>query len=187
MPLLMENEASSDEVSFYQGVLRHFEGDRIFHTSDFFHQETERINDILKDEFGDQVYRGFFVAHIMFELLLDKILIQHEPSLLSEFYEHLEARPVSEYLRLTEWVTRVKMPSYDGFLKKFMQKRFLYRYTDWQHVIYILKRIVLGVGVQEISYLHSPNFLDRMMEYEADLSLRCIPSLAELNEQLCKV
>ena len=105
MPLLMENEATPEEVSFYQGVLRHFEGDRIFHTSHFFERETGQINDILKETFQERVGRGFFVAHILFELLLDKILIQDDPSLLSEFYGHLTARPIQEYVRLTEWVT----------------------------------------------------------------------------------
>ncbi|MEM7370531.1 MAG: hypothetical protein AAF587_18110 [Bacteroidota bacterium] len=187
MPLLMENEATPDEISFYQGVLRHFEGDRIFHTSTFFEEETGRINEILHDAFGDQVERGFFIAHILFELLLDKILIQHDSSLLTEFYHHLTARPVKEYVRLTEWVTRVPMPSYDGFLKKFIRKRYLYRYTDWEHVIYILKRIVMGVGIQKVEYLHSSTFLNEMLAYESELSMRSIPSMANLNDQLCKV
>ena len=79
------------------------------------------------------------------------------------------------------------MPSYDGFLARFVEKKYLYRYTDWEHVIYILKRILLGVGIRKVDYLHEPVFLERMLVYETELSSRCFHSLGQLNDQLCKV
>jgi hypothetical protein len=188
LPLPMENEASPEELSFYQGVLRHFEVDKIFHTSPFFYTETKEINRRLHAVFPDgEMKRGFFVSHVLFELLLDKLLIQQDPTLLPDFYRHLTTYPLQEYVKLTEWVTGVPMPSYEGFLGKFIEKQYLYRYTDWQHVIYILKRIVLGVGIKEVAYLHDPRFLSVMEAYEEELKERHLAAFTRLNEQLCEV
>ena len=113
MPLIMENEATKGEISFYNGVIRHFEVDKLFHTSDFFYSETEKIKNLLQEEFGkDHVPRAFFVAHVLFELILDRILIHHNNTLLPTFYDHLSRFPIKEYVRLTEWVTHTPMPAY---------------------------------------------------------------------------
>lgn len=188
MPLIMENEASQDEISFYNGVMRHFEADRIFHSSDFFTEETHFIARLIESTFEKPEYeRTFFVAHILFELLLDKILIQQDQTLVPEFYRHLETYPVHELVRLTEWVTHTPMPSYDSFLKKFMSKKYLSNYVDPAHVCYILRRIVQGVGIQHVTYLQSPKFLGMVEEYEEELSGRCYAGFEYLNQQLLKV
>lgn len=188
LPLPMENEATPAELSFYQGALRHFEVDRLFHTSDFFYEETHRISERLKLAFPNgEVKRGFFVAHILLELLLDKLLIEDDPSIIPDFYGHLTHHPLEEYVKLTEWVTRVPMPSYQGFLNKFITKRYLALYTDWQQVLYILKRIVMGVGIREVDYLHDPRFLSEMQAYEAGLHTRYRSGFAKLNDQLVEV
>ncbi|MEZ4826017.1 MAG: hypothetical protein R3C61_06945 [Bacteroidia bacterium] len=188
MPLIMENEATAGEISFYNGVMRHFEADRIFHTSPFFYEETHIIARLIERNFKEGVYkRAFFVGHVLFELLLDKILIQDDDTLVSDFYRHLESYPVQELVRLTEWVTHTAMPSYDGFLRKFFTKKYLTSYVDPEHVAYVLRRIVQGVGIAEISYIQSPRFLAMMETYEAGLALRCYPAFSQLNEKLCKV
>ncbi|MCB0838264.1 MAG: hypothetical protein KDD63_22360 [Bacteroidetes bacterium] len=188
MPLLMENEATVEEISFYNGVIRHFEVDKVFHTSDFFYRETDKIKDLLHDTFGtDQVYRGFFVAHVLFELILDKILISHDSNLLPSFYEHLERYPIKEYVRLTEWVTHTPMPAYDAFLKRFIKKKYLYDYADWEHILYIIRKIVQGVGINQFEYLHSPGLISILDAYEKELAIYCFDEFSLLNEQLIKV
>ncbi|MDX2249937.1 MAG: hypothetical protein SF052_24345 [Bacteroidia bacterium] len=188
MPLIMENVATEGEISFYNGVMRHFEADRIFHTSTFFLTETHTLSRLIEKTFNEGQYRrAFFVAHVLFELLLDKILIQNDDTLVPEFYNHLQAYPVEEIVRLTEWVTHTSMPSYDGFLKKFIRKKYLYNYVDPMQVCYILRRIVQGVGISQVSYLHSARFLQMIHQYEESLSGRCYTAFEHLNEQLLKV
>ncbi|MEO1451190.1 MAG: hypothetical protein AAFV07_16790, partial [Bacteroidota bacterium] len=110
MPLIMENEATQEELSFYNGVMRHFEVDRIFHTSEFFKSEVKLLCDAFTYHLGEKVVkRDYFVAHILFELTLDKVLIQQNAFLIDDFYAHLESRPLEELVRLTEWVTHTPM------------------------------------------------------------------------------
>ncbi|MEL6672152.1 MAG: hypothetical protein AAFR61_08160 [Bacteroidota bacterium] len=188
LPILRENDATPAEVSFYHGVLRHFEVDRIFHTSPFFKEESGLLTSMLQENFEKgTVKRAFFVAHVAFELILDKILIQEDPQLTPSFYSHLEKFPIEEYVKLTEWVTKQKLPSYQAFMQRFVDKKYLYHYVDWEHLFYVLKRIMIGVGILEVNYLHSETFLDLMREYEAGLKDRCYPAFARLNEQLIEV
>lgn len=188
MPLIMENEATQEELSFYNGVMRHFEVDRIFHTSTFFHAEVKLLCQAFAEKIGKGVVkRDFFVAHILFELALDKVLIQQDPSLIDDFYAHLESRPLEELVRLTEWVTHTPMPSYDGYLTKFMRRRYLSNYADWEHVLFILKRIMQGVGISETHYLFSSEFRQLVESYEEGLAERCPFRLRELYSQLVPI
>lgn len=188
LPLIMENESSEDEISFYNGLLRHFEVDRIFHTSDFFYSETARITKLLQETFpADELSRTFFVAHVLFELVLDKILIQQDPNLLTSFYSHFDSRSISTFVQLTEWATHTPMPRYDDFLQKFLKKKYLYNYTDWRHVTYILKRIMQGVGISKVDYLLDERFISMAEAYEEELTGRMPSAFAWLNDQLYTV
>ena len=131
MPLLMENHASAAEVNFYNGALRHLEVDRVFHTSPFFAKETEILSQLFKERFAEgTIHRSYFLAHILFELMLDRVMMQDDPSLLSSYYGHWDKVPIPEVIRLTEWVTGKKLPVYEKFLKKFVHKKYLYHYQQ---------------------------------------------------------
>lgn len=188
MPLIMEHEGTQAELSFYNGVMRHFEVDRIFHTSDFFKQEVRILCDEFNQVVGERkVQRDFFVAHILFELALDKVLIHQNSTLVDDFYTHLNSRSLDEIVRLTEWVTHTPMPSYNGYLRKFIHRKYLYNYTDWEHVLFILKRIIQGVGIRDTQYLFQPAFRELVERYEAGLAERSPFRLRELYAQLVPI
>ena len=147
MPQMEEDASTPGQISFYKGVMRHFEGDRIFHSSDFFHTETAIITQHLKHSFlSGEVERSFFVAHIALELILDKVLIQTYHDLAPDFYAHLERYPVAEHVKMAEWITQTSLSAYGGFLEKFFTKKYIYSYRDWDHVIYVLKTDYAGCG-----------------------------------------
>lgn len=185
MPLLMENDASRAEISFYNGVMRHFEVDRIFHTSSFFRRETELLTRILQDTFGpENTPRAFFVSHILLELILDRILIVRHSSLLYSFYRHFETKDVGQLVELTEWVARRRLPGYSDFLKRFAEKQFLYNYSHWDFLIDVTFHILKKVGVGEAHYLRSNQFLAMIHSYESSLSRRVPKALEELSQML---
>ena len=184
LPLLMEKEALPAEVSFYHGVLRHFEVDALFHSSAFFHEETGRISQLLRATFpGFGFHRLFFVSHVLFELLLDKILIDQDPNLLPEYFRHFEQQP-AQVAQLTQWITRTEIPGYDNYFEKFVQRKHLYLYSDWKYVIYVLKRILQRVPIAKFSYLDDPRFLTAIRAYEVELTARCFPAFADYARQL---
>jgi hypothetical protein len=188
LPLIMENDATTAETSFYNGVLRHLEVDRVFHSSTFFEYETGELGRLFKQHFAPgAVPRSFFVAHVMFELVLDKVLIQADPSLLPAYYRHLESCCVEQVVQLTEWITSTPMPGYDGFLGRFISKKVLYQYTDWAHVIYVLQRLLERVGVDTHEFLDTDAFLDLAHVYEQGLSQRHHRALQSFGQDLVRL
>jgi hypothetical protein len=188
LPLIMENEATPAEISFYHGIVRHLEVDRVFHSSSFFEYETAEISRLLKLHFAEEaVSRRFFVAHVMFELVLDKVLIQADPSLLPAYYSHLESCDMDQIVQLTEWITATPMPGYDGFVGKFIHKKFLYQYTDWNHVIYVLRRLLERVGVDTHEFLDTEAFMSLAKTYEAGLNRRYLKALQGFGQGLVRL
>jgi hypothetical protein len=178
-------DLSPEQQSFLKGVIRHFDGDKVFHSSEFFFNETHLLAVMLRERFGKfSVPRSFFVSHIMLELIIDKVLIQRDPSILGDYYSNFEQHSPSEIAKLTEWIADAPLPNYADFIEKFMERKFLYRYTDWGYVTYVLKRILQRVGVEEMGYLESADFLEVMNTYEAHLESMYLPRLAELGERL---
>lgn len=188
LPLLMENEASPAQISFYNGVLRHFEVDALFHSSAFFEEETRHITRLMRDTFpGYGFHRLFFVSHVLFELLLDKILIDQHPGLLPDYFRHFEAQNPEHVAQMTQWVTRTEIPGYENYFHKFVQRKHLYLYSDWKYVIYVLKRILQRVRISKFSYLDEPRFLSVIRAYETELTDRCFFAFTDLTRQLERV
>ncbi|TAE59623.1 MAG: hypothetical protein EAZ89_02330 [Bacteroidetes bacterium] len=174
-----------ESAGFYAGVMRHFQVDKMFHSSPFFTRETGRISAMIQERFRpEELSRVFFVAHVLLELTLDKILIQRDPKLLPDFYRHLERASLDNVVSLTEWITHTGMPGYLPFLNRFVRRKTLYQYTDWQSVVYILRRMMQGVGVAEVEYLHSPRFDQLLRSYEAELSAHCFEAFDDFKRTL---
>lgn len=185
LPILMETDTRENQVQFYNGVLRHFEVDRLFHSSPFFQQETRFLSQELRFTFGnDQIERAYFVAHILLELILDRVLIRRHKDLVQNFYDHFQERDVPELVEYTEWVAQEKMPGYGDFLRQFASKQFLYRYVDLRYLANVLDSILLRVGIEHRSFLRQKAFIDFMKTYENRLSDLYLPAMDAFSEEL---
>lgn len=181
LPLM--SHPSPDYLTFYQGVLRHFETDRIFHNCEFFHTQTAYISQFLKAEFTDKgMKRAFFVAHVLLELMIDKVLIQQDANLVKDFYTHFETLGIPEIAHLTEAVVSKPTQQYSDFLGRFISHKYLFHYSEYEYIVYVLKRIVRRVNIEEVNYMDSPEFLAFLVSYEQALT----PQIAGLYDYLHK-
>ena len=178
------SDARPEADSFFKGVVRHFEVDRIFHSSDFFYRETHFLAQLLRERFGDQVKRSNFVAHILLELILDRVLILRHNDLLFSFYSHFERSDVPELVELTEWIVQQTIPGYGEFLEQFAQKRFLYRYVNQWYLIRVLKGILAQIGIRNATYLDSEEFMTIFESYEQRLEYLSESALEEFSHTL---
>lgn len=154
LPLTPEGE------TFALGVARHFKADDAFHSSPFFAEETAFINDQLKQNFITQNnQRKFFLAHVLLELVLDKVLINNYPDIIDEYYAHFAVTfPYSPVKRYTETISRHPLPNYEHFLEKFVQGRFLQHYNKADHIVYVLRRVLRRAGVSDPTFLDDAAF-----------------------------
>lgn len=154
-----------------KGVERHFLADRIFHSSEFFTAETQFLSRSFADNFMDgDVPRKYFIAHVLLELMLDKVLIDNNPGLLEEYYHQFdEPDDFGEIHAATELISGRDLPNYDHFLQKFSENRYLYHYRRWDHIVYVLSRIMRRVNIEAREFLVDERFQHIMEQYEERL------------------
>ena len=154
-----------------KGIERHFEADRIFHSSPFFTYETGEISRELTHRFPNGgVPRKYFIAHVLLELVLDKVLISDYPDLLNKYYAQFQkAAPFEDTQRFTEIICKRPLPNYAHFLQKFLENKYLFQYRHWDHINYVLGRILRRVSIEERAFLDDPRFRDLMKDFEGDL------------------
>ena len=188
MPEVLPEHLSLPQLAFYTGVQRHFEADAVFHTCDFFLEETRELVSRLRVHFEEeQLPRSYFLAHILVELILDKVLMKAHPEILPEFYGHLGSIPYQEQLLLTEWVCGTPMHRYQAYMMRFLEKQYLYDYAEWRHILFVMRRILDKVNISTGDTLHHPNMLRVLREYESKL-MDTWPSLfQEMNQKMQKL
>ncbi|MFN0202459.1 MAG: hypothetical protein ACKVTZ_13120 [Bacteroidia bacterium] len=176
---------SSTDYAFLQGVLRHFEVDAVFHSCQFFEEETQFISLQLKEIFGDVARRRFFVAHILLELLIDKILIAQNPNLVDDFYLRFEKIGIPPLVQMSEALALMPLPSYDNFLEKFLSNQYLYHYSEAEYICFVLKRLLHRVHIEDNHYIDTPEFLQLLEDYEKRLEIS-LPQLFDFLSQNIK-
>jgi hypothetical protein len=156
------------EPQFLLGLERHFHADRVFHSSTLFSEETHFLSRLMAERFPEQdLPRKYFIAHILLELLLDKVLIHHDPAILPDYYAHFERlAPYADLRHGTEIVSAHPMTNYEHFLQKFVENKYLYHYTKYDHLIYILRRLLRRVGIEHSHFLDDPRFEQLMHDFE---------------------
>lgn len=165
-----QSQLQKEAVPFYEGVHRHYAVDKIFHSCDFFKEETDAISQFLYTLFKkDEVHRVFFVAHVLLELMIDKILIEQDDDLVPNFYVHLENVGAVNLAKITQEFIQKPIIGYDAFLQRFIQNRYLVHYNKYDYIIFVLKQIVGRVGIKETLYMDSPIFLNFLVAYQKEL------------------
>jgi hypothetical protein len=141
---------SKEHISLFEGCLKHYESDKRFHASGFFAFHQEELNQLVKSApLSAQVQRRWFIAHVLFELLLDQLLVKQNVETVDRFYTSLdliEAETLQTYLELFQ----AKNP--EEFINRFghfLTVRYIYYYSDTNKLVYSLSRIMLRAGLDE--------------------------------------
>ncbi len=134
------------------GCQQHYAADKIFHASAFFEWGTHVCTEAVKQTpFESKVERRWFIGHILFELLLDRILMRHKPSVANDFYSQLNAL---DQTKLLQFISLHEHNNKDNFLKfyaHFRKVAYIKNYTDNNLFAYSLSRIILKVGLPALT------------------------------------
>lgn len=173
-----ENQSFTvEQRMFLAGVKRHFLADALFHSSEFFSKETARITQGMNESLAHvEIPRKFFLAHILVELILDRVIMRDHPNIIVDYYHHFDITSMAEVKRTTEFVAGHDLPNYGHFLNKFKENRYLLHYLEWDHIAFVVKMILKRVGIESHTFIESPGFFELLAVYESGLLLR-YPSL----------
>lgn len=146
----VQQERLNDEArELFLGSCKHLERDHVFHRSDFFTKSEEQLKILFKShQLGLHIPRVWLAAHLVLELMLDRVLMKNHPELLDSFYESLEGT-AGESLGVFLHAGNIG-GNHDDFHQgwaRFLELKYLYHYTDDDAFTYSLMRIYMRSGV----------------------------------------
>lgn len=152
---MMPNEIKDSPIfqSIFEGAHRHLNADKRFHGSPFFQYYAEKCTDLVKQiSFFEEVNRRWFIGHILFEMLLDRLLVQHFPTVAPFFYQELRKIKNEDFIQFIK-AFGAKEPErvWTGF-EHFRQAGYIANYPDNNLFAYSLSRVLMRVGLPPLSF-----------------------------------
>lgn len=141
-----------EHESIHQGALRHIQSDKLFHASAFFESNNQLFNQLIKDTpFSPALHRKWFIAHILFELMLDRIFVKYQPNLVNQFYDDLLSIDTQVLKSYLENMGASQSDRYMERFRHFREVQFIRYYIDNNKLLYSLNRIMIRVNLPELS------------------------------------
>lgn len=136
--------------NLHQGCRQHYTSDKHFHGSGFFDAHQDAFNRLVKNAaLSDQVDRRWFIAHVLFELMLDRMIVKHHPEIVDDFY--LAMDEINHGI-LKDYLLAFGARNPEAFLIRFghfCAVRYIYLYADTNKLVYSLSRIMMRAGLKE--------------------------------------
>jgi hypothetical protein len=173
-----------DDLCLADGMLQHLDDDDRFHRcTRFMIMESElsvRFRRIMPDPYD---HRPPFLGHIVTELLLDSIIAEQMPEILSGYYSAMAEVSPNHVQQLVNRLATRTTDQLAGFIHKFRSAQFLYDYADDSRLLgrlnQVLRRVTLPLlDEQSLSVLRDSRVLVRI---HADELLQAVenPACAE--------
>ncbi|MES2690651.1 MAG: hypothetical protein V4658_09630 [Bacteroidota bacterium] len=171
------------QQQFYEGCEAHYRGDKYFHSSPFFKMVLDHSNRLINESpFSDSVQRKWFLAHILGELMIDRILVKNYPEQLEGFYDSLnraDDNELADFLRLNGME---KIEVFFDFFNHFRKVQYIYYYADNNKFVYSLNRIMIQAGVGALTESDQDVLLNTTLKLEEVLSADVMTLVEQLIE-----
>lgn len=162
---------SSQNEQFFKGCTAHYAADKKFHASAFFNDLLNQSSSLINGApFSANLNRKWFLAHILAELMLDRILVKKFPKMLNDFYISLQAIDDIQLAEFLKLYGLVDLDSFFEFFNHFRKVQYIYYYTDNNKFVYSLNRIMIKAGVSAIDDLDQLVLQDVILQLEEKLT-----------------
>jgi hypothetical protein len=175
------NDEFSNQKSraLWEGIKQHLDTDKIFHNSDFFRIQTKDIRILLeKNGLKDKGIKLYFLAHIILELLLDRLILKSCPGIADRFYTDL--------ILIEEDFIRAELDSctiqdnsrFFEIFSRFKASRYLYHYLDDKRLLLSINRISERAKQSPMNNEMNKRMMSSILEAERNLQ-RLFPGFFE--------
>ena len=167
-----------------RGVLVHLETDRLFHQSAYFEQKTALLKNLLRSNSLFDKYL-FFYAHLLLELMLDRIIMKVKPAMATTFYNHLNfinKATISDYFRYKG--IDAGIDRFMQFFDRFRESQYLLQYVDNEGFIFALERTTMRIGLPAFKKTEKKQFINLLNEIETTLSTDYLSIFNEIENQV---
>lgn len=95
--------------------------------------------------------KDFFVGHILVELLLDKVLLDKEPTLADSFYDIFKNVELDRLLKYLRYFGLMDDELFVHGFEKFLELEYLKTYTSHENVVYAVDKVVQRTGLEPLT------------------------------------
>jgi hypothetical protein len=143
-------DLSANEIQLQLGCKAHLQADKLFHPSAFFKKYSDIVNHELQQfEPLAHINRKWFLAHILMEMMIDRLLVKFFPTVCHSFYHDLNQIDTKI---LHQFVLRFSNKSIEPFIKQFdhfCEVRYLFGYAVDDSFVYSVARVFkYGSGIE---------------------------------------
>ena len=144
----------SDDSQLQQlaaGILRHIDDDQWFHTTAAFVEVNLQLAVQLRERLpGDRGFRPMFLGHILIEIFLDAVWLEHSPELAGRYYEIFSSLPGEVIEDQTSKILGRSTAPLAATWQRFGESRFLYDYADPTSLLVRLNQVMRRVKLREL-------------------------------------
>jgi hypothetical protein len=170
-----ENQAYLYQLN--RGSARHFQSDATFHNSVFFKHHTELLDGMFtRFEFPRKNQRIWFLSHILFEILMDRVLITLYPKKLEDFYSSLREADLAVVVEFLAQSGKDGSTRFSNFWKGFIEANYMQHYVKDESFLYSINRVITRAKQPELTAAQSEALIKIVHEMEKDLAHN-IPNL----------
>lgn len=163
-------------ASMNDGCNKHFASDRKFHNWMTFVDLTNKATDMIRESGDKDINRDYFITHIMVEILLDKILLDQNPTLADDFYAMIDSVEMDWILKFMRYAGLQDDELWKGQHKRFMKAAFLKSYTSVENVVAAVEGVCANLGMIELNDDQRNLLIEICEAIESELA-RCIDAL----------
>lgn len=139
--------------SILAGCYTHMEDDKKFHGSSFFNEGSAACLNAIKANVDlVMVERKWFLGHILFEMLMDRLLVRHYYGIGKQFYADFKLVELSV---LDGFLNLQGVKETEKLLRMFYYFRetgYILNYTDNNLFSYSLSRVMMRAGLPELGF-----------------------------------
>jgi hypothetical protein len=137
------------EEALWLGCQKHYEADLWFHACTYFTETTQHIEKdlaLLQEEGLFDAQRKWFLAHLLAEMLLDRLIMDRHSTALDAFYSDLRQVPYEDLERFLLHAGKEDMGRFPQGHKGFIESEFIRHYTSHEGLAESLNRVVQRTG-----------------------------------------
>ena len=155
------------------GILAHLSDDDWFHSGEPFLMASGRMTRKLRTLFpDDQSHRVGFLGHILVEILLDRWLIERDPTLLDRLHAAMETIDPAQLAAAVDRMATRPTERLASMYPRMVSERFLSDYPDDDRLLYRLNGVMKRVGLP----LLPESFAEELPALHADV-VKIAPTL----------
>jgi hypothetical protein len=145
------DQSKTIQAELAAGVLQHLADDQWFHGTPAFYKTSGVLARMFREHLGaDEGYRPGFLGHVATEMILDGILIEHDPRRLDAYYDAIGRLDAEQIENAVNQMARHSTGQLSALIPRFLREEFLRDYLDSERLLFRLNQLLRRIRLRQL-------------------------------------